>query len=341
MKAVTLVRKGEADKAFEMREHPMPELQANEVMIKSEGFGLNFAEVMARRGLYREAPPMPCVIGYELVGTVESVGANVDQSWVGKRVVGFTRFGGYAEYVATDERAVVEIPAEMPIGEAVALAVQYCTAWYCACEKMNLFKGDHVLIHAAAGGVGTALVQIAKWKGCTVYGTASNPKKLEYLKSIGVDYPINYREKDYVTEVKRLLGDKKKVDATFNAVGGKTFKKDMKLLGKGGTIVCFGAADRSGRKGGFFANLSLVFNMGFQHPLFLMMRSQAIVGVNMLAIADHKPDMINHCIKSVVKLTEEGVLKPHVGGEFHVDEIGKAHAFLEGRQSIGKIVVKW
>ncbi len=341
MKAVTLVKAGNVEQAFEVREHPMPTMKPHQVLIKVEAFGLNFADVMARKGLYREAPPMPSIIGYDVVGVVEQAGEEADQNLVGKRVTALTRFGGYAEYVATNARAVAEVPADMPAGTATALATQYTTAYHSACEKMNLFPGDHVLVHAAAGGVGTALVQLAKWRGCIVYGTASKPEKLEYLKSIGVDHAINYRTTDYEAEARKLLGEKGRFDAIFNAVGGKSFKKDMRLLGSGGSICCFGAAERSSGKWGIFSTLNLVFSMGFIHPIFMMMRSKTVVGINMLKVADYQPEAILRSMKEVVKLTEAGVLKPHVGGEFSVNEVGKAHAFLEGRDSIGKVVVKW
>jgi len=197
------------------------------------------------------------------------------------------------------------------------------------------------LVHAAAGGVGTALVQLLKLKGCEVFGNAGTEEKLNYLRTIGVDHPINYREKDFEDEIRAIIGKEGQLDATFNAVGGKTFKKDLKLLGPGGRAVAFGAADRSGRKGGFFANLKLLFSMGFHHPLFLMMGSKSIIGVNMLAIADHKPAHIKRALNRCVELVKEGKLKPTVGGEFHVNEIAKAHELLEKRSSIGKISVYW
>lgn len=340
MKALTLVKNGAPDSAFEMREHPKPEAKAGQVLIKVEASGLNFADVMARKGLYRECPPLPAIIGYDVAGVVEAVGEGGDASLVGKRVTAMTRFGGYAEYAVTQEAGVAEIPEGMSAATATALATQYCTAWHCACDKVNLFPGEHVLVQAAAGGVGQALVQLAKWKGCTVFGTASNPEKLEYLKEIGCDYPINYREKDYVQEIKKVLG-KQRLDAAFNAVAGDTIKKDMKLLSSGGSLVCFGAADRTDKKWGFFSNLNLVMKMGFTHPIFLMMRSKTIVGVNMLKVADYKPVALKRAMENVIQLTNEGVLKPKVGGEFDAKDVGKAHALLEGRKSMGKIALLW
>lgn len=338
MKAAYLVRKGDPHQAYEVRNVPDPEPAPHEVLIDCEAFGLNFADVMARQGLYREAPPMPCIVGYEVVGKVVSAGEQADPDLIGKRVMAFTRFGGYGQKVATDTRAAIPI-GDMDAGKALALTVQYCTAQHCI-QKADLMPGAKVLVHAAAGGVGTALTQLAKLKGCEIYGTVGSDEKMEIAKANGVDHPVNYRKVDYQKAIEQQLnGDR--LYATFNAVGGKSFRKDMRLLGHGGTIVSFGAADRSGRSGGFFANLQLVFRMGFFHPLFLMMRSQTVAGVNMLKVADHYPEILQKLMEHVLTLTNENKLNPQVGGRFDISELGKAHELLESRKSSGKIIVTW
>ena len=209
MKAAVLVKTGNPQTAFELREVPEPQLKANQVLIKVEVSGLNFADVMARNGLYREAPPLPSIIGYDVVGRVEAQGADVPDGLVGKRVTALSRFGGYAEFVATDYRGLAVIPEEMDAAEAVALATQYCTAYYAGYEMVNLHPGDHVLVHAAAGGVGTALTQLCKLKGCVVIGTSGSKDKFDYLKRNGVDHIINYREQDYSVEIEKLFKGKK------------------------------------------------------------------------------------------------------------------------------------
>lgn len=335
MKAVFLTQKGDASKAFEIKETEAPNPTSIQVKIKVEGFGLNFADVMARQGLYREAPPMPCVLGYDVVGEIIEQGKDVPSNLIGKRVVAMTRFGGYAEYAVTDYRALAEIPQNYPLAEALSLATQYSTAWFCLNEKAGVFEGDKVLVHAAAGGVGVALTQLAKLNGLTVYGTVSSQKKAEFVKANGVDFPIIYTEVNYEEKIQDRL------QATFNAVAGNTLKKDMKLLGAGGTLVCFGAASRTGKKGGFFSNLSLMFSSGFYHPLFLMMRSKSLIGVNMLKIGDFRPVLIQHTLEKVVRLAIDKKINPHSGGVFSVKDIDKAHELLESRNSMGKIAVKW
>ena len=338
MKAITLVKNGSAKIAFEEREHPTPVPKEGEVLIKVEAFGLNFADVLARLGLYREAPPKPCILGYEVVGTVEKVGDKVDQSLLGKRVTAFTRFGGYAEYAITQSAAIVGI-GEMEAGKATALATQYGTAWHMACDRAFLRPGDGVLVHSAAGGVGTALTQILKQLGCIVFGTTGSDEKFQYLTDNGVDHPINYKKFDYAEKIAELTD--KKITTSFNAVGGAAFKKDMRLIAKGGSVFTFGAATRANKLVGIFADLRLVFSMGFTHPLFLLMSSKSIIGVNMLAIGDHQPEVLKDCIEGVVRWAKEGKLNPIVGKSYHASEIAQAHHDLEIGNTTGKLVIHW
>ena len=341
MKAIFLVKNTSADKAFEMRETSLPVLESGEVMIQCEGFGLNYADVMARQGLYKGAPPIPCVIGYDVVGKISEVFDAENNHLIGKRVVGLTKFGGYAEFAKTDVTAIAEIDDSLSISEATAIATQYCTAYFASSYITNLHKGDKVLIHAAAGGVGTALTQIAKAKGCETYGLTSSTKKFDYMKSNGLDNPINLKETDYHDEFMKLT-EGVKADVIFNSMGGDSIQKDMRILSVGGRLINYGAASISGKKPNLFTLLSLLRKTGKLKPLKLLGKSAGIVGVNMLSIADKKPEIIGECLAEVVKLMKENPsIKPISGGEFNVTDIDKAHALLESRKSTGKIGVKW
>lgn len=345
MKSLTLINYGSAATAFELREIPTPKPAPNQVLVKVDSFGLNYADVLARKGLYRDAPPIPCVLGYEAVGVVSEHGSEVKNVSVGQRVLAFTRFGAYAEYALTDSRAVVPVPENIDNGTAVALATQYCTAYFAAYEMVNLHEGDHVLIHAAAGGVGIALIQLAKLKGCIVYGTAGSDEKINFLKSIGVDHPINYTTHNFSDEIiniqKNYAKQVKGLDVIFDSIGGKTFAKSRKLLGSGGRIIGYGNAERSNKGKGIFADIQLLLGFGFINPAFLLLNSRSIIGVNMLRIADNKPEALQRCMQNVTELAINNKIKPHVGGRFRSNEIAKAHEFLENRKSIGKIVVEW
>jgi NADPH2:quinone reductase len=340
MKSIYLVRCGDSKNAFEMREENDPAQREGEVLINVEASGLNFADVLARRGLYPDAPKLPCVLGYEAVGRVVGVGDGVDTLSAGDRVLAFTRFGGYTDKIVAHSTAVVNIPEEMPAGVAAALATQYCTAWYAAEEMVRLKSGDHVLIQAGAGGVGTALVQIAKRRDCVVFATASSQAKLDFLKSLGVDHPINYRQKDFAREVRNVSGSRG-LDVVFDSIGGKTFRKGYSLLGSGGRIVAFGVAGMTGNRSNFFRILRTVLGFGFFHGLPLISNSKSVLGVNMLRIADDRPDVLQRCMVAVIDSAEKGELTPKVGGVFPADQIAEAHEFLEMRKSTGKIILQW
>ena len=340
MKAIYLIKKGSSHQAFEIRETAKPIVKAvDDILIKVEAFGLNYADVMARNGQYKEAPPLPSVLGYEVVGIIESVGSEVDQNMIGKRVVGFTRFGGYAEFALSKAAGITEI-GEMPVGTALSIATQYVTAYYMAYHATNLIKGDKVMIHAGAGGVGTALIQMCKLQGCTVFANAGSADKLDYIKSQGADYAINYRTNDYETEINKILKDER-LDCTFNPIAGSTFKKDFGLIGSGGRVILFGGSELSGKRWGMFSSLNFVRKMGFRLAIGLMMRSKSIIGVNMLKIGDNKPHVLSHCLHSVTEMIKAGKLTPHVGASYPAKQIAEAHHLLESRQSIGKVIVTW
>jgi NADPH2:quinone reductase len=338
MKAAVLIKTGNAANAFEIREVPQPVPQKDEVLIKVQAFGLNFADVMARRGMYKEAPPIPAILGYDVAGIVESVGADVSNVKCGDRVTAMTRFGGYAEYAVTKSSAVAIIADSMDMATATALTTQYCTAYFAASEMVNLHKGDKVLIQSGAGGVGTALIQLAKHKGCEIFSTAGSDAKLDYLRSLGVQHPINYTTQDFETEVKRLTNGKG-VDAIFDAVGGASVKKGFRSLAAGGRIICYGAAEMSNKN--IFGKIKAALAFGFYHPVMLMVPSKAIIGLNMLRIADEKPAMIQHCLEEVIQLTQQGIFTPTLGKVFNITNIAEAHDYLEQRKSMGKVVVQW
>ena len=337
MKAWVLERHGSPERAFALRDLPDPEPARGQVLIRSEGFGLNYADVMARKGLYREAPPPPCVIGYESVGRVERVGEGVPPELVGERVAAITRFGGYAEWVVTDHRALVRVPESMGLGEACALTTQGVTAWYMAMIAYPLRPGQHVLIHSAAGGVGNLLVQLATHAGCEVYAVASGTEKMERLKKLGARHVIDRSGVDYAQQMRSLLAGKRP-DVSFNAVGGSTFKKDLALLGDCGALVMYGGAERGE---GFFGALRFVWRMGLVVPIFLMMRSRSLIGVNMLRVGEYRPEVLAECLNGIAQATRESWLSPMAAPPFPQDHLAQAHELLESGRSTGKVSVRW
>lgn len=336
-----IVKHGTAKQAFELRESEIPSAKAGHVRVATEGFGINFADIMARKGLYQDAPPTPCVVGYESVGrTMDEATIDGKTIPVGTRVVAFSRFGGYSTHVLADKRAVQPIPEDIPLGEALALAVQYCTAYHCAEERVSIFPDDHVLVQAAAGGVGTALVQLLKRKGCTIYGTAGSEEKLKYIQEQGVHVPINYRKQDFTKVIQEKLG-KRGLDVVFDSLGGKSFSDGFKSLGKGGRIVGFGAAEQVDGGLQVMNQLKLAANFGLFSPIQLLMTSKAMIGVNMLHVADDRPEVLARTMKAVVELWKNGEIKPVVGAEFAAEQLAEAHEFVESRKSMGKVAVRW
>lgn len=324
-----------------MRESEIPTPDAEEIVIAVKAIGLNFADVLARRGLYPDAPKNPAVLGYDVAGVVHSIGEEVTHVKVGQRVAALTRFGGYSEYAITFAEGVAAIPDNISFEEATALATQGCTAYYCAEESVQLHEGDNVLVHAAAGGVGSLLVQYAKHKGCKVYGTAST-KKQDFLRELGVDVPIDYTSQNFDEIITKDLIEDQQLDVIFDSIGGSVFKKGMKTLGQGGRMVSYGAASQMDKgKKNLIATLKVGLGFGIFSPIPLLMNSQSIITVNMLRVADHRKHIFKHVFDQVMDLASQGVLKPKVGKVFPVDQFADAHAYLEQRKSLGKVVVNW
>lgn len=339
MKAIHLIKYGNSDRAFEIKDIDIPTPGPNEIVIKTHATGLNFADVVARRGLYPDAPKNPAVLGYDVSGTIHAIGQDVKGFEMGQKVVALTRFGGYAEYAVAMSEGVAVLPDSYDYHMATALATQACTAYFCAEECTSLHPGDKVLVQAAAGGVGSLLVQLAKHRGCIVYGTASSAKQ-STLKDLGVDYPIDYTTSDFKSIIKK--SEPNGIDVVFDSIGGKSFSKGMKILGPGGRMISYGAASQiNGKKTNKLIAAGVVFGFGLFTPIALLMESKSIITVNMLRIADHRPQVFKHVLNEVVKLAQQDIIKPTVSKTFAADDIAAAHDYLESRQSIGKVTISW
>lgn len=339
MQAVVLVKHGSPDRAFELRDLNKPEPKEGEVRIKVSAFGLNYADVMARKGLYRDAPHLPAVIGYDVVGVVDKLGPGTDEDLLGRRVVALTRFGGYAEFAVANQLVVHPIGDDISNAAATALATQYCTAYYSSTMATNIFEGDHVLIHAAAGGVGLGLIQLAKLKNCVIYATASSDLKIKMLEDMGVNYPINTEESDFLEEVENIRGNDG-LDLIFDSIGGKSVKKGFQLLSPGGRMVCYGGSKRGDGKG-LINDIRLALGFGIYSPISFMMKSRSLIGVNMLRIADERPSLIKTAMEKIIHLVQTNTIPVPIGRSFPVSDISEAHNLLESRESVGKLAIEW
>lgn len=339
MKAMVLTGYGKADKVFECREMPEPNMLDHQVKIKVKAFGLNYADVMARLGLYNECPKPPVVLGYDVVGEIEAVGKEVKNWHIGQQAIALTRFGGYAEYVVADQRAIAEVPANIDSAAATGLATQYTTAYYATHELVNIFPGDVVLVHAAAGGVGSGILQMCLLKGATVIATAGSDEKINWLKSMGATYTVNYRKQDYVEEIKKW-GPHQKVDIVFDSIAGSNIGKGFKMLNAGGRLVMYGVSKLSESTNPLIV-LKNALSFGIYHPAEFMMSSKSILAVNMLNIADHKPEIIQRCMQASVAYYASGKIDvPHTK-VVPLSALAEMHAALENRSTMGKIAVMW
>lgn len=334
MKAIYLVNNGPAKSAFEWRDIQPHAIADDEVAIITEAAGINFADISARLGNYRDCPPLPTIIGYEVVGRISEVGKEVKTLKVGDRAIAFTRFGGYSQWVCQKVSAVIAISEETPVGEALALATQYCTAYYASHIATNILPNERALVHAAAGGVGTALVQLCKLKGAFVYGTAGSDAKLDYLSEIGVDVPINYKTSKFESFINEPI------DIAFDSVGADNFRRSYQLLNNGGRLVGYGAASFTDANN-IFSKAKKALEFGIYHPAQLLMECKSIIGVNMLRIADQRPDIIQLCLQQVVELYEQKKIKPAQTTMYLAKDLAQAHQDMEDRKTIGKIGIQF
>lgn len=339
MPAAVLVRKGDIDKAFELREVPVPVPAGHEVLIENEAFGLNYADLMAVKGQYRDAPPLPSVLGYDVCGRVVATGNAVSTCRPGDRVAALTRFGGYARYTATSALAVIPVAEDTPLTEALALATQGATAWYCAEEACRIYEGERVVITAAAGGVGSLLLQLAKRRKARVYGIVSTEAKAGLIRGLGADGVLNRSGADIFEQYQALEG-RRAIDIMFDSAGGSYLRKGMQNLAPGGRMVGYGGA-QGGNAGNIFSLLSFALSFGFYHPAPFLLQSRSLTGVNMLRLADHKPLLVQRCMQQIARCYREQLVMPLPGALFPVSELAAAMQAMQAGKIAGKIAIRW
>jgi NADPH:quinone reductase-like Zn-dependent oxidoreductase len=323
-----------------VQERPDPDRPGRgQVQVRVRAAGINFADLMARSGLYSEAPKPPCVVGYEFAGDVEAVGEEVDGLSPGDRVLGGARFGSYAELVNTDARQVIALPEQWTYEQGAATPVTYATAYAGLIRYGGLQPGERVLVQAAAGGVGIAATQIAKLAGAAeVFGTSSASKHDE-IRRLGVDNPIDYRQRDFVKEVRRIAGEERPLDLVFDAVGGNSFRKSFSLLRTGGRLVCFGAsAFQAGERRSIPRAVKALAQTPRFNPLKLMRDSKSVIGLNMLALLDAKGTLEEY-VEPLRKWMDAGSIEPVVAEAFPIERGAEAHRYMHERKNVGKVVL--
>jgi NADPH:quinone reductase-like Zn-dependent oxidoreductase len=297
---------------------------------------------MARVGLYPDAPKPPCVVGYEVSGEVESVGEGVTEYSPGDRVVAGTRFGGQASMVSVPEAQVLPLADRLSFEQGAAIPVNFSTAYSGLFVMGGLKEGERVLVHAAAGGVGTAAVQMARAAGAEVFGTASGSKH-DAIRKLGVTHAIDYRTQDFEEEVMRITGDEG-IDVAFDAQGPRSFRKSYRVLRPGGRLIMYGLAEASTEQGrsipkliGSLARMPTA-TMPWWKSLQVMNENKGVFGLNMLAWWDTEGS-IERITGPLIEQIEEGGLEPIVAESFPFERAGDAHTFIAERRNIGKVVL--
>ena len=321
MMAVRVTEYSDSTDAMEVVDIEKPEPGQGEVRIEVKAAGINFADIMQRRGHYTGGPEPPYTAGLEVAGVVDAVGEGVGRS-EGQEVVAMVGEAGYAEYAIGDAMSLLDIPEGMSFEEAAGFPVQFLTAHNCLHEWGGLEEGEDVLVHAAAGGVGTAAVQIASEAGARVLGTASTQEKLDKAVELGCEVPVNYTEEDFV-EVCKTETDYG-VDLVLDGIGGDTTEESLDALKEFGRMVSFGAA--AGRPG--------------RPPTDkLLFGNKSVIGYHLGKAAQRKPMKVMSAAQELNEMLSDGTLEVQIGHTFDLEDAAEAHQFIEDRKSKGKVVL--
>jgi NADPH:quinone reductase-like Zn-dependent oxidoreductase len=331
MRAVVITAHGNYD-VLQVQDRPDPVCGPGQVGIEVKAAGVNFADVMARMGLYPDSPDVPCVVGYEVSGLVIDVGDGVEGIAVGDRVLAGTQFGGYAEKVVVPAADIVPLPDALSFEQGAAIPVNYATAWAGLVGYGSLREGERVLLHAAAGGVGIAATQIARRHGAEVWGTSS-PGKHDAIRGFGVQHPLDYTRKGWEKGLPAF-------DLIMDAVGGESLRRSYGMLRPGGRLVAFGASSVvSGEKRSLLKAAPQALRMfrGF-NLMDQMGDSKTVVGLNMLTLWKDRGSL-EPWVTPLLDLMADGTIAPVVSDAVPFDRAGEAHRILTERRNIGKVVL--
>jgi NADPH:quinone reductase-like Zn-dependent oxidoreductase len=331
MRAVVITGHGGLD-ALAVEQRPEPSAGPGQVRVEVRAAGVNFADTLARVGLYPDAPKPPCVVGYEVAGVVAEVGEGVDGGRVGERVMAGTNFGGYAEQVVVPAEDAIALPERLSFEEGAAVPVVYATAWAALYGYGSLCAGERVLVHSAAGGVGIAVLQLAKRGGAEVHGTAS-PGKHARLRELGIDRAIDYR-------AARWWRGLPSYDLVVDGIGGSSFQRSYALLRPGGRLVAIGVASlQRGEKRDLRRAVPQALRMmrGF-NLLDQLTESKAVIGLNMKRLWDDRGSLVSWT-EPLRGYLDDGTIKPVVHAAVPFDRAAEAHRLIAARENVGKVVL--
>jgi synaptic vesicle membrane protein VAT-1 len=340
MRALVVKRYG-APEVFQMQQVPDPQPKAGEVLIRVKAIGVNFADLLQRMGIYPGAPKPPFIPGIELAGVVERVVEGPRPAGEplrpGDAVAALTNFKAYAEWATAPISRVYRLPAGMGFEDGAAIPANYVTAYHAMFAMGNLQPGDRILIHGAAGGVGIAAVQLARARGLLIFGTAG-PTKQEYLRKIGVDHAIDYEKSDFVQAVQKFAPDG--IEMVMDPIGGRSFARSYECLGPGGRLVVYGMSSAAGPEGkrNLLKGAKAMLQLPRFHPLKLMQRSVAVIGVN-IGTMQSRPVVLRGELDEIFRLYGAGKIKPVISKTFPLDQGAAAHKYIHDRKNIGKVIL--
>ncbi len=321
MKAVQFHEFGDFD-VLRFEDISVPEPKQGEVLIRVQAGGVNFGDIQLRKNQYIYTPTLPFTPGFEVAGTIERLGTDVTGFSIGQRVAAFMPNGGYAEYAIAPAQMTLVLPDEVDFNSAVAVMTQGVTALLMLKTIAQLKPGQSVLVHAAAGGVGSLAVQVAKILGAShVIATASSPKKLELAKSLGAETAVNYRDADWQEQVMRATNSKG-VDVILEAVGGDIFRKSLDCLAFRGQLIVYGRSSGS-----------TVFD-----PIILLDKARTVTGFSLYDFLDSP--LYSESLNELFAYLKQGQLKVQIGGVFSLEQASKVHQLIESRSSQGKLILK-
>ncbi len=349
MRQVWIPRVGPPE-VLELRAAPDPEPGPGQVRVRVAAAGVNFADILARIGLYPDAPPLPAVVGYEVAGVVDAVGAPASpagdvasagatppSSLLGTRVLALTHFGGYADTVVIPAHQVVPLPDVLSFEQGAALPLNYLTAWLMLVHLGTVRARDRVLVHAAAGGVGQAALQICRWRGAEVIGTASASKH-ERLLAAGAAHVIDYRREGFVEAVKRFT-DGRGVDIALDGIGGASFRRSYDCLAPLGRLFLYGIQSFApGKRRSLLAAVRGLLTLPAFRPIPLMNRNRGVLGVNVGHLWS-EATLLRGMLDQIVALAAAGTLAPVVDRTFVLAEAANAHAYIQDRKNFGKVLL--
>jgi synaptic vesicle membrane protein VAT-1 len=335
MRQMVIARHGPPD-VFALRESPDPVPGDGEIRIRVRAAGINFADVLARIGIYPDAPKPPMVVGYEVAGVVDAKGPGVHSLHEGDRVIALTHFGGYADRVVVPATHAFRFPDQLSDAEAAAIPVVYLTAALALYRLAAITAGETVLVHNAGGGLGIAATQLARLRRATVIGTASAAKH-DALRSFGVDHAIDYRSADVPAEVRRLTKGRG-VDVILDPIGGRSFGVSYTMLAPLGRLVMLGVSSMAADRRQIARVLRSWWAMRGFSPVSLLNKNRGVFGLNVGHLWEEQRQL-----RSVMELimTEfsAGRLQSIVARTFPLERVADAHRFIHDRANIGKVVL--